>query len=341
MSKLSSKIYSTLFIIFILIFLYFATLIHDFFRAPLISKGAIASIKVFPGQRMSVTIQQLYNQGIIKHPVLFRWIANATGDRFQLRFGEYDIKYPITAWQLLQHMVKGTGLVKHRLTIVNGWTFNQILAVLSNDANLNHTVNNQSHQTILQTLSAPQKHIEGLFYPDTYFFTWGNTDMSVLKTAYQKMQTILQRDWNNRALNLPYKNAYQALIVASLIEKETSVDSEKPIIASVILNRLEKPMRLQIDPTVQYGLDKTFGGTITKEDLATKTPYNTYLIDGLPPTPICMPSQSSIEAALHPAKTEYLYYVATGTGGHHFSKTYAGHLKQVTEYHQVLETLHK
>src|SRR3990167_4199395 len=139
-----------------------------------------------------------------------------------------------------------------------------------------------------------------------------------------------------RAPGLPYQNAYQALIVASLIEKETSVNAEKPLISSVIVNRLAKHMRLQIDPTVQYGLDKTFGGPITKIELATKTPYNTYLIDGLPPTPICMPSQSSLLAALHPATTDYLYYVATGNGGHNFSRTYAEHEKQVAAYRKQI-----
>jgi UPF0755 protein len=150
------------------------------------------------------------------------------------------------------------------------------------------------------------------------------------------MQTIVQTDWQNRAPNLPYQNAYQALIVASLIEKETSVDTEKPLIASVIINRLKENMPLQIDSAVQYGVDKIFGGELTKEELGAKTPYNTYLIKGLPPTPICIPSQSSILAALHPAETDYLYYVATGKGGHNFSKTYQEHLVQVKEYRDNL-----
>ncbi|OGT43767.1 MAG: hypothetical protein A3F13_08510 [Gammaproteobacteria bacterium RIFCSPHIGHO2_12_FULL_40_19] len=334
---MAKKIFS---IIGILIFLYIITVVHDFFQIPIVQPGVTASIKVFPNQQVSTLAQQLYDQKLIQHPLVFEWLVQLKGDRYQLRYGEYEIKYPMTAWTLLRHMIKGTDLVNHRLTIVNGWTFPDIRAALSHDTDLNQTLTNQSDQAILKTLNASENHAEGLFYPDTYFFTWGNKDISVLKTAYLKMQKILNTDWQNRATHLPYQNAYEALIAASLIERETSVDSEKPIIASVILNRLEKHMRLQIDPAVQYGLEKTFTGKITKTDLETKTPYNTYLIKGLPPTPICMPSQSSIFAALHPDKTDYLYYVATGSGGHHFSKTYAEHLKQVKLYRQTLEASH-
>ncbi|HLB57074.1 MAG TPA: endolytic transglycosylase MltG [Coxiellaceae bacterium] len=331
------KIFNILFIAFVFIFLYVASVIHDFFRVPLVSSGVTTSIKVYPNQDAYIVVNNLHQQQLIQHATLFKYFIDVCGDRYQLRYGEYEINSSVTAWTLLRNMVHGTGLVKHRLTIVNGWTTNQVLTALASDHNLNQTLVNQPKTALLQALNAPENNVEGLLYPDTYFFTWGNTDISVLKTAYQKMQSILQTDWNNRAPNLPYQNAYQALIVASLIEKETSVDAEKPIIASVIINRLAKNMRLQIDPTVQYGLDKTFGGAITKKDLDTKTPYNTYLIDGLPPTPICMPSQSSIFAALHPAQTDYLYYVATGNGGHNFSRTYAEHLIQVKEYRNVID----
>lgn len=334
---MSKKIYSFLFIIPVFISLYFITIIHDFFRTPLVKKGVTASVKVFPNDQIQTVVSRLYQERIIQHPGLFKWIFTFSANNPQLHYGEYDIQYPVTAWKLLHNMKTGTGLVKHRLTVVEGWTFNEIRTALSRNANLNQTLSNQSNQAILEKLQAPENHAEGLFYPDTYFFTWGNTDFSILKTAYQKMQMILQTNWNNRAPNLPYQNSYQALIVASLIERETAVDAEKPVIASVILNRLAKPMRLQIDPTVQYGLNKTFGGVITKKELETKSPYNTYLIDGLPPTPICMPSQSSIIAALHPAQTDYLYYVATGIGGHNFSKTYAEHLKQVEKYKSIVK----
>jgi len=309
--------------------------ILHFLYAPLVKKDVITSIKVYPGQNISVLSQNLYQQKIIHHPLLFQWLVEISGNSLRLRYGEYEVKYPMNVLTLLNHMTHGTHLVKHRLTIVNGWTFTQVRAMLSADPDLNQTLTNQPSTAILQQLNTSESHMEGLLYPDTYFFTWGNTDISVLKTAYEKMQTTLQADWQNRAPDLPYKNAYQALIVASLIEKETSVDAEKPLIASVILNRLDKHMRLQIDSAVQYGVDGVFGGVLTQKELDTKTPYNTYLMDGLPPTPICMPSNSSIVAALHPVKTDYLYYVATGTGGHNFSKSYAEHLKQVAAYRKT------
>ena len=317
---------------FIFIFLYTASVTYEFFQIPLVKKGVTTAVKVYPGQDVNALADDLYERNLIRHPEFFSWLVTITSNRFQLRYGEYQIQYPMTAWQLLKHMKLGTGLVKHRLTIVEGWTFSDIRAVLQHDLSLKQTIADQSNQIILQKLHAPEQHIEGLFYPNTYFFTWGNTDFSVLKTAYKKMQTILQNDWANRAANLPYQNPYQALIVASLIEKETALPAEKPLISSVIVNRLSKHMRLQIDPTVMYGAYHNFNHPITKTELTTKTPYNTYMMDGLPPTPICMPSESSILAALHPATTDYLYYVASGKGGHNFSATYGQHVRQVDVY---------
>ncbi len=331
-STFSQKI-ANIFIIFVAFyFLHITHAVSRFFLSPVVQLGEKTAIKVHPGETISSVSTRLSQQGVIKNPILFEQIALLTTQNGNLRYGEYQIQYPMTAWQLLGHMKHGKGLVKHRFTIVNGWTFENIRTALSSENDFKQTIPPLTNAAVMQSLQSKQTHAEGLFYPDTYFFTWGNTDLSVLKTAHQKMQIILQKEWQNRAPNLPYQNAYQALIVASLIERETSVDAEKPTIASVILNRLQKNMRLQIDPTVLYGISKTFEGPITKTDLKTKTPYNTYLITGLPPTPICMPSESSIYAALHPAQTDYLYYVATGVGGHNFSATYVDHEKQVAVY---------
>ncbi|MDP1574383.1 MAG: endolytic transglycosylase MltG [Coxiellaceae bacterium] len=313
--------------------LYFTSVLYEFFHIPLVKKGVQQSIKVYPNQSATIVSQTLYQQHILQHPELFEWLVAMMGNRFQLHFGEYQIQYPITAWQLLKNMSTGTGLVKHRLTIVEGWTFQNIREAMAANPDLSQTITKESNAEVMQQLKSSFVQPEGLFYPNTYFFTWGNTDLSVLKMAYQKMQTLSQAAWKNRASNLPYQNVYQALIVASMIEKETALSSERPLVASVIMNRLAKHMRLQIDPTVQYGVGGKFTVVITKTDLLTKTPYNTYLIDGLPPTPICMPSISSIEAALHPATTDYLYYVANGKGGHTFSETYVEHQEAVAVYH--------
>ena len=316
--------------IFALLFLHLSSQLFLFFRMPLVSKATSTSIKVYPSESIQAVAAELYRQKLIANPTFFAWMYSLSSQH--LHFGEYDIKYPITAHRLLKNMLQGVGLVKHRLTIVEGWTFNDIRLALSRDTNLSQTLFDQTGQAIMTSLKSPETNPEGLFYPNTYFFTWNNTDLSVLKTAYQKMQTILQKEWTNRAPNLPYQNAYQALIVASLIERETALNAEKPEIASVIINRLAQHMPLQIDPTVLYGLKQPYGATITKKDLQSKTPYNTYVINGLPPTPICMPSESSINAALHPATTDYLYYVADGKGGHTFSKTYRAHEKAVDAY---------
>lgn len=327
-----SKILNVFFCALAIAILYFTSVLYEFFHIPLVKQGAPQAMKVYPNQGVSVVASQLTQNGVLTHPTLFQWMAAMMGNRFQLHFGEYQIQYPMTAWQLLKNMANGTGLVKHRFTIVEGWTFENIRQAMMADTNFNQTIVNQSNADIMKKLKSAQTHAEGLFYPNTYFFTWGNPDFSVLKTAYQKMQSLLQTAWQARAASLPYENAYQALIVASMIEKETALQSEKPVVASVILNRLAKHMRLQIDPTVQYGVARTFTVPITKQDLLSKNPYNTYQINGLPPTPICMPSLSSIQAALHPATTDYLYYVANGSGGHTFSATYEAHEKAVDAY---------
>lgn len=332
------KLANIFILIFALYFLHLASAVSRFFLSSVVSFDQKTAIKVYPGETISSVATRLSQQGVIKNPILFEQIALLTTQNGSLRYGEYQIQYPMTTWELLGHMKHGKGLVKHRFTIVNGWTFENIRTAMSSENDFKQTIPSLTNAAVMQSLQSPQTHVEGLFYPDTYFFTWGNTDFSVLKTAYQKMQIILQKEWQNRAPNLPYQNDYQALIVASLIERETSVDAEKPTIASVILNRLQKNMRLQIDPTVLYGISKTFQGPITKTDLKTKTPYNTYVITGLPPTPICMPSESSINAALHPAQTDYLYYVATGTGGHNFSATYSDHEQQVKEYRNTISS---
>lgn len=322
-------------IIAILLIAWPAKYCYDFFYAPIDSTGQIKSFKVYPGEPAASVTTRLKTEKIITHSWVFDVMLNFLSDHQHLHFGEYDINKKISPFILLKNMVAGKGLVQHRITFVDGWTFDNIRMALSMDANLKQTLSAVKNPAIaaLFEKDAP-KSPEGLFYPDTYFFTWDNSDVSVLKTAFDKMQSVLNSEWQNRATDLPYKNVYQALIVASLIQRETAIVAEKPIIASVIMNRLQKKMRLQIDPTVQYGLNKSFGDILTGKDLKAKSAYNTYLIPALPPTPICMPNRASIDAALHPATTEYLYYVATGLGGHQFSVTYEQHLQAVKKYHQ-------
>lgn len=337
MSKIKRNFLLLTAIVLCFVCLYVTSVFYHFFRTPLTPKNVVTTIKVYPNQTVRGLVKRLQTDNIIQHPWLFALLIETVGDGHRLRFGEYDIAYPTTAWQLLRNLSAGKGLAQHRLTIIEGWTFHDMRNAIAQDNNLTQTLENQSPSTLLTLLGSKYKSPEGLFYPNTYFFNWRNADFTVYKTAYQAMQVILQKAWENRAPHLPYKNAYQALIAASLIERETPIAAEKPLIADVIVNRLKKWMPLQIDPTVQYGLKQPFGEVITKKDLKTKTPYNTYLFYGLPPTPICMPSITSIEAALHPAKTGYLYFVATGDGGHRFSKTYGEHQIQVKQYREELK----
>jgi len=302
----------------------------------LLNKGSL-TIKVYPGNTVHDLAKTLYSQRLITHPHIFVFAARISGKAKRLRFGEYLVIPGMSASSLLSNMVSGQGLVKHQITFVEGWTFKEVMTALAADPNLFHRLKDKTDAQVMSAIGHPGRHPEGLFLPETYTFIWGNTDIEILEHAYRRMQNYLTEQWQQRAANLPYKTAYNALIVASLVEKETSVDSERSVIASVILHRLQKRMRLQVDPTVLYGLKKPYGTPITRSDLKSKTPYNTYVNYGLPPTPIDMPSKASIYAALHPAKTDYLYYVATGDGRHVFSTNYQQHLRAVKKYRAWLK----
>ncbi len=308
---------------------------HRTMHAPLLIRGEATSVKVYPGSTIYDLADRLHQRNIIAHPNMLIFVARMSGDAKKLRFGEYRITPGMSASQLLSNIVTGKGFVKYQITFVEGWTFQDIKNLLQQDTRIRHQLKGKTNKEIMRMLRHPDQHPEGRFFPDTYAFTWRNTDLGILQHAYLRMQTFLSEQWKDRADDLPYKDAYQALIVASLIEKETSLADERPIVAGVILHRLKKHMRLQVDPTVLYGLKKSYGTVITKRDLRSNTAYNTYRVDGLPPTPIDMPSAASIIAALHPANTPYLYYVARGDGSHKFSTTYRQHLKAVRQYREV------
>jgi len=332
---LSSRPKQYLLILLILVLLIpigFIFVWHRAMYAPMLTRGKTTSIKVLPGSTIHNVTAILLKNRLITHPNILIFDARLSGDANKLRFGEYRILPGMSASQLLSNIVNGEGLVQYRITFVEGWTFKMMKQLLAKENSIRHLTKGKSNKEIMALLGYPKQHPEGRFFPDTYMFTWGNTDLEILQHAYQSMQHFLSEQWEDRAPNLPYKDVYQALIVASLIEKETSLASERPIIAGVILRRLKKGMRLQIDPTVLYGLKKSYAAKITKRDLRSNTAYNTYRIAGLPPTPIDMPSAASIIAALHPADTNYLYYVSRGDGSHEFTVNYQQHLKAVKRY---------
>jgi UPF0755 protein len=221
---------------------------------------------------------------------------------------------------------------QHAITFPEGLSFKDMFNEIEKNPNLEHTLNKADLKGIMGKLKAEPASPEGLLFPDTYFFEKHTTDVSLLKRAYDKMQQVLQHEWLNKAEGLPFKTPYEALILASIVEKETGATAERPLIAGVFIRRLQQNMLLQTDPTVIYGMGEAYQGDIKFKDLATATPYNTYLISGLPPTPIAMPGRDALKAVLHPDKSNNLYFVAKGDGTHLFSATLKEHNAAVDRF---------
>ncbi|EMK6668624.1 endolytic transglycosylase MltG [Vibrio fluvialis] len=249
----------------------------------------------------------------------------------QIKAGTYQLMPDMKLAQALKLLVSGK---EHQfaITFVEGSRFSEWMEILEQNEQLKHTLTESSEADIAKQLGIEQSKLEGLFLAETYHFTKGVSDLDILKRAHRKLEGILNSAWETRQENLPLTSPYQALILASIIEKETAVESERERIASVFVNRLNKRMRLQTDPTVIYGMGDNYDGNIRKKDLRAPTPYNTYVINGLPPTPIAMPGEASIRAALNPEQSAYLYFVASGNGGHVFSKNLTEHNRAVRAY---------
>lgn len=284
--------------------------------------GVVYDLK--PGSSKRIAIKDLTQQGVLKHPYLFTIYAYLIPGP-QIKSGEYLFPHDASILSIWRQITSGTGLYYRKFMIIPGWTFAQLRQVLVKTPELKQTLAGLSDQQVMAKLGYPTISPEGEFLPETYHYTKGDTDMSVLKRAFTLMQQRFGELWLKRDLNLPYNTPYKALIVASLIEKEAYLNSERPIIAGVIVNRLNKGMLLQIDPTVIYGMGDKYNGEITKKDLKTDTPYNTYTRRGLPPSPIGMPTIGAIEAVLHPKQHDYYYFVAKGDGSHQFSQTLDEH----------------
>lgn len=283
------------------------------------------------GSNIKSIAQDLALQKIIDDPWLFILLAKVKGLETRVRAGEYRIDPGISADELLQKFAKGNS-IQYSFTIIEGWSFRQMLAALADNPIIEHQLTGKSDDEIMQLLGHPDQHPEGMFFPDTYRFPKSTSDLDFLKRAYQVMQKHLQREWENRDADLPLKSSYEALILASIVEKETGVGFERPLIAGVFIERLKRNMRLQTDPTIIYGLGEQFDGNIRSRDLTKDTPYNTYLNAGLTPTPIALPGLDAIHAALHPAPTEALYFVSRGDGTHQFSVTLEEHNAAVNRY---------
>lgn len=302
-----------------------------FLNTPLISNVKPVTYVFKSGSSVKVLAKDLATMGVIENPQFLIVLAHWKGIAKKLKAGEYLFSPGITPNQLLEQIAAGK-VVYHRFTIVEGWTFNQILSVLAKESLLINAFSKLTPAEIVAKLKLPPGAPEGLFFPATYHYTLGTSDIAIMQKAYQTMSAKLKVAWQQRASNLPYKDVYEALIVASLIEKEAGQTAERPLISSVIINRLKKHMPLQIDSSVIYGLGNAYTGKLHTADLRLDSPYNTYTRRGLPPTPIGMPGEQSIHAALHPATTEALYFVAKGNGTHQFSNTLQAHNKAVVKY---------
>lgn len=283
------------------------------------------------GDTLTSLSRNLYSEKILDKPRYLRVLGKVRGSASKIKTGEYLFEQGTTPEQLLNQIVKGA-TIQYSATIVEGLNFREMMVALQENKHLEHTLKGQKAPAIMALIGKPGEHPEGRFLPDTYYFPRGTTDVDFLKRAYSAMENLLNAEWENRQEGLPLKSPYEALILASIVEKETAVPSERNAIAGVFVRRLKKRMRLQTDPTVIYGIGEKFDGNIRRRDLLNDTPYNTYRRRGLPPTPIAMPGVEAIKAALHPADGDTLYFVARGDGSHEFSSTLEQHNNAVIKY---------
>lgn len=295
---------------------------------PLTNKSPV-QIEVQSGQNLTQLAQQWQEDGWLPSALLLRLQARLYGS--QLKVGEYIIPEGLSSAQLLPFLSNATP-VFHRVTLVEGQNLNQALEALASNPRLQQDIQPLTPEKVSAVLGI-EGSAEGWIYPDTYLFHKNYKVSELLQHAYQRMQTLLEESWQNRAEGLPYKSPYEALIMASIVEKETAVESERPVIAGVFVRRLQKRMRLETDPTVIYGLGQEFKGNLRRKHLTdSSNTWNTYRNSGLPPTPISLVGKEAIEAALHPADGDELFFVAKGDGSHVFSATLEEHNKAVHEY---------
>lgn len=289
------------------------------------------TINVVPGTHLRSLSVMLEREGIVGNARVFWLLGRVLGKAGSLKVGVYTLDKPLTPLQLYDKIQRGE-VSQALVQFIEGKNWREVKAVLAAQPTLRNDSADMSDAELLRAIGAEADHIEGLLFPDTYFYIPYSSDIAVLRRAYRLQHEKLMAAWENRAPGLPYRTPYEALIMASIVEKETGAAFERPQIAGVFLNRIRLGMRLQTDPTVIYGLGERFDGNLRKIDLQTDTPYNTYTRAGLPPTPIAMVSEAAIQAALNPQKTDALYFVSRGDGTHVFSSTLEAHNRAVNRY---------
>lgn len=325
----------------IILILLFATILlglglmldyRDFTQETLPIEGSEILLEVEPGTSLIQLARTMTERGLLDHPYYFLLMAYLSGDQQRIKAGDYAIAPGIRPAGLLARLVAGQ-VIEYRITLLEGWTFRQALEALDKNPRFaGGLVSPLSDQEVMQRLERPGLHPEGRFFPDTYIFRRTSTRIDLLRRALMRMDQILAEEWDARAEDIPLNTPDEALILASIIEKEAMLAREQPRIAGVFARRLRLGMRLQTDPTVIYGLGERYTGRLSRADLRESTPYNTYVIDGLPPTPIALPGRGAIHAALHPSDGKALFFVARGDGSHAFSETYAEHKRAIRRY---------
>ena len=301
----------------------------------LVKEETIFTLKAGTGRQ--ALGEQLYGDKIINRPRVFQWLLRVEPELSHFKAGTYRFTPAMTVREMLQLLESGKE-AQFPLRFVEGMRLSDYLKQLRDAPYIKHTLKDDSYQTVAEALKLEHPEwVEGWFWPDTWMYTAGTTDVAILKRAHKKMVAAVDAAWEGRMEGLPYSDPNQFVTMASIIEKETAVAAERDRVASVFINRLRIGMRLQTDPTVIYGMGESYMGKISRKDLETPTAYNTYVISGLPPGPIATPSEASLKAAAHPAKTPYLYFVADGKGGHTFNTNLASHNRSVQDYLKALK----
>jgi len=289
-------------------------------------------VEIPRGAGFRAAMVELERSGVTMRRYEFELLARAAGRVRDVKAGSYEISQPVTPSQLLDKLTRGD-VTQAEVRLIEGWTFAQFRATLDASPDLRHDTRGLDDAQVLARLQAAETHPEGLFFPDTYLFGKGSSDLAVLRRSYRAMQRHLKEEWEARDTRaVPYRTPYEALTMASIIEKETGQAGERDQIGGVLVNRLRIGMRLQVDPTIIYGLGMTFDGNLKRSHLAEDGPYNTYTRAGLPPTPIAMPGLASLRSAMRPARTDAMYYVSRNDGTSHFSRTLEEHNRAVARY---------